>query len=146
MGGGAKRHSLPSSAARSTSANKAATPTTRARDVDAGRESGIKAAAPNHVNGNHAAQADVEQQKRINELNEELAAVQQRETEVTQERDFYFSKLRDIELMCQCDGMKERWPIMQAVENILYATTEDEGATARVQALDEFQPSENSMY
>jgi hypothetical protein len=48
-----------------------------------------------------------------------------------QERDFYFSKLREIELLCQQEGVKEQWSVMQHVENILYAATEEEGTQAR---------------
>lgn len=53
-----------------------------------------------------------------------------------QERDFYFSKLREIELLCQQDGIKEAWDVMQHVENVLYAATEEEGTQARLSALD----------
>lgn len=53
-----------------------------------------------------------------------------------QERDFYFSKLREIELLCQQEGIKEAWDVMQHVENILYAATEEEGTQARLSALD----------
>lgn len=53
-----------------------------------------------------------------------------------QERDFYFSKLREIELLCQQEGIKETWDVMQHVENILYAATEEEGTQARLSALD----------
>jgi EB1-like C-terminal motif len=49
-----------------------------------------------------------------------------------QERDFYFSKLREIELLCQQEGVKEQWDVMQHVENILYAATEEEGTQARL--------------
>lgn len=51
---------------------------------------------------------------------------------ILQERDFYFSKLREIELLCQQEGVKEQWDIMQHVENVLYAATEEEGTQARL--------------
>ena len=70
-------------------------------------------------------------QQRLANLNEELASAKQREEDAEQERDFYFSKLREIELLCQQEGVKERWDIMQGVENILYAATEEEGSKAR---------------
>jgi EB1-like C-terminal motif len=53
-----------------------------------------------------------------------------------QERDFYFSKLREIELLCQQEGVKEQWDVMQHVENVLYAATEEEGTQARLAALE----------
>lgn len=42
-----------------------------------------------------------------------------------QERDFYFSKLRDIEILCQVLEPK-KIPILKTVESILYAADEAE--------------------
>ena len=76
-----------------------------------------------------------ELQQRIIGLQEELAVAKQQDSDTAQERDFYFSKLREIELLCQQEGVKEQWDIMQGVENILYAATEEEGTQARESAL-----------
>lgn len=39
------------------------------------------------------------------------------------ERDFYFGKLRDIEVMCQdCDNGGDPPPIVQKILDVLYAT------------------------
>lgn len=38
------------------------------------------------------------------------------------ERDFYFSKLRDIEILCQEADDAEAHPIIQKILDILYAT------------------------
>lgn len=39
------------------------------------------------------------------------------------ERDFYFGKLRDIEVMCQdCDNSGDPPPIVQKILEVLYAT------------------------
>ncbi|XP_055802900.1 microtubule-associated protein RP/EB family member 1C [Solanum dulcamara] len=40
------------------------------------------------------------------------------------ERDFYFSKLRDIEILCQCPEI-ENLPVVEAVKRILYAMDDD---------------------
>ncbi|MCD7454993.1 hypothetical protein HAX54_026721 [Datura stramonium] len=40
------------------------------------------------------------------------------------ERDFYFSKLRDIEILCQCPEI-ENLPVIEAVKRILYAMDDD---------------------
>ncbi|KAG5623879.1 hypothetical protein AABB24_004340 [Solanum stoloniferum] len=40
------------------------------------------------------------------------------------ERDFYFSKLRDIEILCQCPEI-ENLPVVDAVKRILYAMDDD---------------------
>lgn len=49
------------------------------------------------------------------------------------ERDYYFGKLRDIEILCQ-DPLVENLPMAVAVKKILYAT--DERETALVEAQD----------
>lgn len=103
----------PASARPGSASHKAAAPAAESR-----------AAAP-------AGSADRELQRRIANLEEELSVAKQKDEDTAQERDFYFSKLREIELLCQREGVKERWDIMQAVENILYAATEEEGTQAR---------------
>lgn len=64
----------------------------------------------------------------------EEAQKQQLQSEITQlklnidgvekERDFYFSKLRDIEILCQINEFKDM-PVVAAVMEILYATDEN---------------------
>lgn len=41
------------------------------------------------------------------------------------ERDFYFSKLRDIEVLCQ-EHETEELPVIKQIMSILYATEVDE--------------------
>lgn len=53
-------------------------------------------------------------QARVAKLEEEVSVAQQKDADTAQERDFYFSKLREIELLCQHEGVKQRWDIMQA--------------------------------
>jgi RP/EB family microtubule-associated protein len=43
------------------------------------------------------------------------------------EKDFYYSKLRDVELLCQTPVIAEL-PIMKRVQEILYAATNEDGA------------------
>jgi microtubule-associated protein, RP/EB family len=85
---------------------------------------------------NHSPLEDPVLQEKLQNLENDLALATQKESEIAQERDFYFSKLREIELLCQQDGIKETWEIMQGVENILYASTEEDGTQARLAALE----------
>ncbi|XP_061560555.1 microtubule-associated protein RP/EB family member 3-like isoform X1 [Phycodurus eques] len=73
------------------------------------------------------------------ELNQQLLDMKLTLDGLEKERDFYFGKLRDIELICQ-DGDNESNPVLNKIIDILYATEEgfappededvDEGARA----------------
>ncbi|WCJ31270.1 Microtubule-associated protein RP/EB family member 1C [Euphorbia peplus] len=50
------------------------------------------------------------------------------------ERDFYFGKLRDIEILCQSPSI-ENLPAVAAIKRILYATDDDASVVAEAQAM-----------
>ncbi|XP_052196905.1 microtubule-associated protein RP/EB family member 1C-like [Diospyros lotus] len=50
------------------------------------------------------------------------------------ERDFYFAKLRDIEILCQCPEI-ENLPVVEAIKRILYATDDSASVLAEAQAM-----------
>ncbi|KAL7193309.1 hypothetical protein ACSBR2_025005 [Camellia fascicularis] len=50
------------------------------------------------------------------------------------ERDFYFAKLRDIEILCQCPEI-ENLPAVEAIKRILYATDDSASVVAEAQAM-----------
>ncbi|KAF6142381.1 hypothetical protein GIB67_033808 [Kingdonia uniflora] len=50
------------------------------------------------------------------------------------ERDFYFAKLRDIEILCQCPEI-ENSPVVNAIQSILYATDDKVSVVAEAQAM-----------
>ncbi|GMH25215.1 hypothetical protein Nepgr_027058 [Nepenthes gracilis] len=50
------------------------------------------------------------------------------------ERDFYFAKLRDIEILCQSPEI-EHQPVVEAIKRILYATDNEASVMEEAQAL-----------
>ncbi|GFP96087.1 microtubule-associated protein rp/eb family member 1c [Phtheirospermum japonicum] len=50
------------------------------------------------------------------------------------ERDFYFAKLRDIEILCQTSDI-EKLPVVGAIKRILYAADDDASVVAEAQAM-----------
>ncbi|XP_067879890.1 microtubule-associated protein RP/EB family member 3b isoform X1 [Heterodontus francisci] len=72
-----------------------------------------------HLARNGASDADAQ----IIELNQQLMELKLTVDGLEKERDFYFSKLRDIELICQ-EHESENNPAIQRIVEILYATEE----------------------
>jgi RP/EB family microtubule-associated protein len=58
---------------------------------------------------------------KVEELNTQLLDLKLTADGLEKERDFYFGKLRDIEVMCQ-ENDNEQNPIIQKILDILYAT------------------------
>lgn len=70
-----------------------------------------------------------------------LAAYEEQITELKlsvdsleKERDFYFSKLRDIEILCQTPEI-ENSPIVAAIQKVLYATDDNSSVVVEAQAM-----------
>ncbi|KAL6428866.1 microtubule-associated protein RP/EB family member 1 isoform X2 [Cataglyphis hispanica] len=60
---------------------------------------------------------------KIEELSAQLVELKMSVEGLEKERDFYFGKLRDIEVMCQdCDNGGDPPPIVQKILDVLYAT------------------------
>ncbi|XP_069742640.1 microtubule-associated protein RP/EB family member 3b isoform X3 [Narcine bancroftii] len=70
-----------------------------------------------HLSRNGASDADAQ----IIELNQQLMELKLTVDGLEKERDFYFSKLRDIELICQ-EHENENNPAVQRIVEVLYAT------------------------
>eukprot|EP00798_Chlamydomonas_sp_ICE-L_P022909 gene22909-30086_t len=71
------------------------------------------------------------------ELTSQLGDLRLRAEGFEKEKDFYYSKLRDIELMCQTPVINEI-PIMKRVEAILYAATAEDGRQLLMETQREF--------
>jgi len=75
--------------------------------------------------------------KAVADLSAHLNDVSLRADGLEKEKEFYYSKLRDIELLCQTPTICDI-PIIQRVEAILYAATQAEGRQALTDAQQDF--------
>ncbi|PKK17494.1 microtubule-associated protein RP/EB family member 3 [Columba livia] len=80
----------------------------------------------------------------ILELNQQLMDLKLTVDGLEKERDFYFSKLRDIELICQ-EHENENSPIIAGIISVLYAT-EEGFAPPEDDELEEQQPEDQDEY
>ncbi|KAL9237987.1 hypothetical protein vseg_012471 [Gypsophila vaccaria] len=68
------------------------------------------------------------------EYDEQITELKLSVDSLEKERDFYFSKLRDIEILCQTPEI-ENSPIIMALQKVLYATDDDSSVVAEAQAM-----------
>lgn len=92
----------------------AAPPTARVPPTAAAR-TGYKGA-----NGNNGHSHDLNAE--IDELSNQVTDLKLNLEGLEKERDFYFSKLRDIEILCQEDDEANPHPLVAKILEILYAT------------------------
>ncbi|XWS33561.1 hypothetical protein CRYUN_Cryun22dG0093800 [Craigia yunnanensis] len=86
--------------------------------------------------------------KTSSKLSTSMAAYDEKITELKlsvdsleNERDFYFAKLRDIEILCQTPEIEDS-PIVAAIKRILYATDGDASLVTEAQAMVSLHPKE----
>lgn len=70
----------------------------------------------------------------IHMLNEHVTELKLSLENVEKERDFYFAKLRDIEMLCQTPEL-DHLPVVVAVQRILYAADDSSTVIAEAQAM-----------
>ncbi|CAM6113905.1 unnamed protein product [Calypogeia fissa] len=70
----------------------------------------------------------------IQALNEQITELKLSVDSLEKERDFYFAKLRDIEILCQNPELGHL-PVVMAVQKILYAGDDNPSVIAEAQAL-----------
>ncbi|KAL7231746.1 hypothetical protein ACSBR2_009892 [Camellia fascicularis] len=66
--------------------------------------------------------------------NEQITELKLSVDSLEKERDFYFAKLRDIEILCQCPEI-ENLAVVEAIKRILYATDDSTSVVAEAQAM-----------
>ncbi|XP_032815238.1 microtubule-associated protein RP/EB family member 3-like [Petromyzon marinus] len=77
------------------------------------------------------------------EINNELVDLKEKVDALEKERDFYYSKLRDVELLCQ-EQDEEEEPIVRRILDILYAT--QDGFSVDNVPEEEPEPEEQDEY
>ncbi|XP_053322103.1 microtubule-associated protein RP/EB family member 2 isoform X3 [Spea bombifrons] len=87
------------------------------------RPSSAKKAAPSP-----SVKSDKDLETQVTQLNEQVHSLKLALEGVEKERDFYFGKLREIELLCQAHG-QEGDDLVQRLMEVLYAAEDQEGHT-----------------
>ncbi|XP_042856684.1 microtubule-associated protein RP/EB family member 1-like [Penaeus japonicus] len=86
---------------------------------------GMRQAAPTRIAARPAANRSPGMNNaQVEELSAQLMDMRLTVTGLEKERDFYFGKLRDIEVLCQDEG-EQSLPIIQKILDILYATEDN---------------------
>ncbi|XP_049877030.1 microtubule-associated protein RP/EB family member 1 isoform X4 [Pectinophora gossypiella] len=91
---------------------------------------------------NQSAKGDT---KLIDELNHQINELKATVDGLEKERDFYFGKLRDIEVICQEMEEQQNAPIIQKILDILYATEDGFAPPEEVDG-DHAHPPEDDEY
>ncbi|KAJ3606156.1 hypothetical protein NHX12_025677 [Muraenolepis orangiensis] len=71
------------------------------------------------------AKGEKELEAQVTLLNEQMSTIKQALEGVEKERDFYFSKLREVELLCQEQG-EENTPFVERLMEVLYSADEQQ--------------------
>ncbi|XP_068637078.1 microtubule-associated protein RP/EB family member 1B-like [Aristolochia californica] len=81
-----------------------------------------------------AVQAGANTVGQIQQLTEQVTTLKVSVSQLEKERDFYFGKLRDIEILCQSPEL-EQLPVATAIRKILYSADAKESAFSQAQEL-----------
>ncbi|XP_016009447.1 microtubule-associated protein RP/EB family member 2 isoform X4 [Rousettus aegyptiacus] len=95
-----------------------------------------------------ASKSDKDLETQVIQLNEQVHSLKLALEGVEKERDFYFGKLREIELLCQEHG-QENDNLVQRLMEVLYASDEHEGHPEEPEAeeqVHEQQPQQQEEY
>lgn len=95
------------------------------------------------TNAPGAAAADAANATALAQLNEELSALRLQVETAELEREFYFDKLRDVEVLCQAPELQEV-PVLKVIEKVLYAADSAEAKQVLKEACSELGVSLDS--
>ncbi|KAL8193375.1 hypothetical protein R6Q57_026367 [Mikania cordata] len=70
----------------------------------------------------------------VSEYDQQITELKLTMDSLENERDFYFAKLRDIEIICQSPSIS-KFPVIDAIKRILYAAEEDASIMEEAQAM-----------
>ncbi|XP_017016533.1 microtubule-associated protein RP/EB family member 1 isoform X4 [Drosophila kikkawai] len=121
-GVGSSYRRAPPATTRPAATTSAVKPTTKviSRTNNVAPASRVAAAATGTVKKNDSGSSVNNQQ--IEEMSNQVMDMRINMEGLEKERDFYFSKLRDIEILCQEADDAEGHPLIQKILDILYAT------------------------
>uniref|UniRef100_A0A7C8Z772 Protein ATEB1 homolog 2 n=2 Tax=Opuntia streptacantha TaxID=393608 RepID=A0A7C8Z772_OPUST len=112
-------------------------------------EAGVRKTSGLKQGSGHSPVDGTDYSEEIQALSKEITDLKLSVDLLEKERDFYFGKLRDIEVLCQTSEV-ENLPMAVAIKKILYAVDEKESALAEAQELlseslnaEEVDPDEN---
>nr|XP_033789612.1 microtubule-associated protein RP/EB family member 2 isoform X1 [Geotrypetes seraphini] len=91
-----------------------------------------------------AAKSDKDLETQVTQLNEQVHSLKLALEGVEKERDFYFGKLREIELLCQEHG-QENDNLVQRLMEVLYAAEDPEGHTEHQEREEQEQAQEEPL-
>ncbi|XP_042496311.1 microtubule-associated protein RP/EB family member 1B-like [Macadamia integrifolia] len=101
--------------------------------VISGNGTGLKTSVPKQGR-NYAVSGGANSAAEIQAMSEQILDLKLSVDHLEKERDFYFAKLRDIEILCQTHGL-EHLPMAAAIKKILYAADAKESPLAEAQEL-----------
>lgn len=100
-------------------------------NTGSGDAAGLRNSGPKQGN-NYSASGAADSSTEIQALSDQIADLKVSVDHLEKERDFYFAKLRDIEILCQTPEL-ENIPMAVAVKKILYAVDAKESALSEAQ-------------
>ncbi|GAQ78739.1 Microtubule-binding protein involved in cell cycle control [Klebsormidium nitens] len=121
----------PRPAGESSSSGAAARPRSAVRR---GSETTVRVGLKGASMSNGSASSSPQLEKEVQRLNEQVTELKLSVDSLEKERDFYFAKLRDIEILCQTPELATL-PVVVAVQKILYAADDSPTVITEAQAV-----------